>query len=189
MFMKRAVVLLLMLKLSMFMANAEEPEVQKLEGEVRMGLTTPVGTYHYGKAQTSLSLALEGRYNIESTPLDVGFMIDLSTARRSYKDFFREGFDYWQNNRSLVMAVLGDYNFHNGTKVNTFVGAALGVAKNDVVGDECFPSSGNSLYFAPRIGIEFLYHIRLMTQLNLCRKGYNNLSISIGLVLGGRPKR
>lgn len=44
------------------------------------------------------------------------------------------------------------------------------------------------MLFAPRIGIEFLYHIRLMAQFNICRKGYNNFSLTVGFVLGGKPK-
>lgn len=37
--------------------------VQKMEVELRAGLTTPLGDYHTGKSQTSASLGLEGRYN------------------------------------------------------------------------------------------------------------------------------
>ena len=63
------------------------------------------------------------------------------------------------------------------------------VAFNDVVGDKYFPSEGTSMLFAPRVGVELLYHIRLMAQFNISRKGYNNFSLTIGFVLGGRPKK
>lgn len=89
----------------------------------------------------------------------------------------------------MALALTGDYNFRQGTKINPFVGAAWGVAFNDVVGDKYFPSEGTSMLFAPRVGVELLYHIRLMAQFNISRKGYNNFSLTIGFVLGGRPKK
>ncbi len=168
--------------------NAQTRIVQMMEGEIRAGLTTPLGGYHTGKAEVSASLGIEGRYNFKGTPWDCGLMLDLSTARRGYEHLYNDGYDRWQSNRTLALAATGEYNFRQGTKINPFVGAALGVAFNDVVGDKYFPSKGASMIFAPRIGVEFLYHIRLMGQFNICRKGYNNFSITLGFVLGGRPK-
>lgn len=160
-----------------------------MEGEIRGGLTTPLGGYHTGKAQVSGTLGIEGRYNFKGTPWDCGLMLDLSTARRGYEHLFNDGYDRWQSNRTLALAATGEYNFRQGSKINPFAGAALGVAFNDVVGDKYFPSKGTSMIFAPRVGVEFIYHIRLMAQFNVCRKGYNNFSLTIGFVLGGRPKK
>ena len=169
--------------------GAKTPIVQMMEGEVRIGMTTPLGGYHDGKAKLSASLGIEGRYNFRGTPWDCGLMLDLSTARRDYEHLFNDGGDRWQSNRTLALALTGDYNFRQGTKINPFVGAAWGVAFNDVVGDKYFPSEGTSMLFAPRVGVELLYHIRLMAQFNISRKGYNNFSLTIGFVLGGRPKK
>lgn len=163
--------------------------VQILEGEIHAGLTTPLGGYHSGKARVSGSLGIEGRYNFSGTPWDCGLMLDLSTARRSYDHIFNNGHDLWQSNRTLALALTGDYNLFQGAKINPFAGAALGVAFNDVVGDKFFPAKGTSFYFAPRLGVEFVHHIRLMAQFNVCRKGYNNFSLTVGFVLGGRPRK
>ncbi len=162
--------------------------VQRMEGELRAGLTTPLGGYHTGKSQVSGALGIEGRYNFKGSPWDCGLMLDLSTARRGFEHLYNDGYDRWQSNRTLALAAVGDYNFCHGAKINPFVGAALGVAFNDVVGDKYFPTSGTSMLFAPRVGVELIYHIRLMAQFNLCRKGYNNVSFTLGLVIGGRPK-
>lgn len=116
-------------------------------------------------------------------------MIDLSTARRGYEHLYNDGYDRWQNNRTLALALTGDYNFLQGKKVNPFIGTAIGVAFNDVVGDKCFPTKGTSMLFSPRVGVEFFHHFRLATQFNLSRKGYNNLSVTLGFVIGGRPKK
>lgn len=169
--------------------NAQTKIVQMMEGEIRAGLTTPLGGYHTGKAQVSAALGIEGRYNFKGTPWDCGLMLDLSTARRGYEHLYNDGYDRWQSNRTLALAITGEYNFRQGTKINPFAGAAMGVAFNDVVGDKYFPSKGTSMLFAPRIGVEFIHHIRLMAQFNICRKGYNNFSLTLGLVLGGRPKK
>lgn len=163
--------------------------VQMLEGEVRAGFTTPLGGYHTGKSQISASLGLEGRYNFKGTPWDCGLMLDLSTAYRGYNHLYEEGNDRWQSNRTLALALTGDYNFRQGKKVNPFIGTGIGVAFNDVVGDKYFPSKGTSMYFAPRAGVELFYHLRISAQFNLCRKGYNNMSVNLSFVLGGRPKK
>lgn len=163
--------------------------VQRMEGEARAGFTTPLGSFHTGKPRISMSIGLEGRYNFKGTPWDCGLMLDLSAACRGYEHLYNDGYDRWQNNRTLALALTGDYNFRQGTKLNPFVGTAIGVAYNDVVGDRYFPSKGISMIFSPRIGVEIFYHLRIAAQFNICRKGYNNLSLTLGLVIGGRPKK
>ena len=148
-----------------------------------------IGGYHTGQSQISMSLGLEGRYNFKGSPWDCGLMFDLSTARRGYEHLYNDGYDRWQNNRTLAFALTGDYNFRQGTKVNPFIGTGIGVAFNDVVGDKYFPSKGTSMFFSPRVGVEFFYHFRVSAQCNLSRKGYNNLSISLSLIVGGHPKK
>lgn len=182
-------VLLIFVALSAMMAQAQLPVVQVMEGEVRAGLTTPLGGYHSGKAQVSGTFGIEGRYNFKGTAWDCGLMLDLSTARRGYEHLYDDRHDLWQSNRTLALAATGEYNFRQGTKINPFAGVAVGVAFNDVVGDKCFPTKGTSMICAPRAGVEFIYHIRLMAQFNICRKGYNNFSLTLGFVLGGRPKK
>lgn len=179
----------LILSLLSLQIKTKASVVQMVEGEIRAGLTTPLGGYHTGKAQVSATIGIEGRYNFKGTPWDCGLMLDLSTARRGYEHLYNDGYDRWQNNRTLALAATGEYNLRQGTKINPFVGAALGVAFNDVVGDKYFPSKGTSMLFAPRIGVEFIHHIRLMAQFNICRKGYNNFSLTLGFVIGGRPKK
>ncbi len=181
--------LLALLSLLAVKTNGATPIVQMMEGEARVGMTTPLGGFHGGKASLSASLGLEGRYNFRGTPWDCGLMLELTTARYSFNHMFDHGSDLWQSNRTLGLAFTGDYNFRQGTKINPFVGTALGVAFNDAVGDKYFPLDGTAMLFAPRVGVEFLHHIRLTAQFNISRKGCNNFNLSIGFVLGGRPKK
>lgn len=163
--------------------------VQVIEGEVRAGFTTPLGDYHTGKSLISISLGLEGRYNFKGTPWDCGLMLDLSAAHRGYEHLYNDGYYRRQNNRTSALALTGDYNFRQGTKINPFIGAAIGVAYNDVVGDKYFPYNGFSMLFSPRVGVELLYHLRIAAQFNISRKGFHNLSMTLGLTVGGRPKK
>lgn len=170
-------------------AKAQNKDVQRIEFEFRAGLTTPLGSYHGGSAQTGAALGMEGRYNLKGAPCDCGLMLDLTTARRGFEPMDRKDLDIWQSNRTLALAAIGNYNFQQGRNINPFIGVAIGVAVNDVVGDKIYPSKGTSLFFSPRIGIELIHHLRLTVSSNFSRKGYNNLQFSLGLVVGGRPKK
>ena len=163
-------------------------KVQLLEGEIRAGYTLPVGSYHSGKPEISMCLGLEGRYNIPRTAWDGGVMLELSSARRKYCFQEDKRSNIWQGNRTLAFALTGAYNLRQGHKMNPFVGIGVGVGVHDIVGDDVFPSHGASGFFSPRIGIEMFHHIRFSLATNLSRKGYNNLALSIGIVLGGRRK-
>ncbi len=169
--------------------NAAEPSVQRFEGEIFGGLTLPLESYHNSTSQVSGTFGIEGRFNVPGTSWDCGLMAGLTTARHGYSNLFDDNYDRWQNNRTLSLAAVGHYNFRQGKKINPFLGCALGAAFNDVVGDRYFPTKGTSMLFAPRIGVELVHHIRVTGQINVCRKGYNNFSLAIGFVLGGRPKK
>ena len=180
---------ILMLMLTTLPSRAEALTVQMMEGEIRGGFTVPVESYHGGSPAISMELGIEGRYNFEDTPLDCGLMLALTTASRNFAKYYHGATSVMQNNRTLVFAVTGDYNFRQGKTFNPFIGTALGIGYNDTVGDRVFPSSGTSFVFMPRGGIEIAHFIRIMGEFNVCRKGYNNFSLTIGLVLGGRPKK
>lgn len=170
-------------------SHAEIRKVQMLEGEARMGISSPVGGYHGGKGEISMSLGLEGRYNLSHSPWDCGLILELSTANRSFENLFHDGYKHLQNNRTLGFTAIVDYNLKQGSMFNPYAGLGLGIANCDVVGGRYFKSSGSAALLAPRIGVELLYHIRISAQLNLTRSGYNNVCINLGLVLGGRPKK
>lgn len=171
------------------LTNAQTKDVHRVEVEFRAGLTAPVGAYHNGTVQIGAAFGIEGRYNIKGTPWDCGLMLEITTARRGFKPMCGRNIDIWQSNRTLAISATGSYNFQQGKKVNPFGGFAIGVAGNDVVGDDVYPSKGVSLFLSPRIGVELLHHFRLMLASNISRKGYNNLQLSVGLVIGGGSKK
>mgnify|MGYP000756676256 CR=1 FL=1 len=93
----------LILSLLSLQIKTKASVVQMVEGEIRAGLTTPLGGYHTGKAQVSATIGIEGRYNFKGTPWDCGLMLDLSTARRGYEHLYNDGYDRWQNNRTCLL--------------------------------------------------------------------------------------
>ncbi len=67
-------IIFLLVAIATTSANAQTGIVQMMEGEIRAGLTTPLGGHHAGKAQVSAALGIEGRYNFKGTPWDCVLM-------------------------------------------------------------------------------------------------------------------
>ena len=76
--MKSIKLFLLFVCLFTVQVKAQTPVVQMMEGEIRAGLTTPIGGFHTGKAEVGGDIGLEGRYNFEGTPWDCGLMLEVS---------------------------------------------------------------------------------------------------------------
>lgn len=165
-------------------------DVQRLEGEFNVGFTTPLGSFHDGKREIGADLGLELRYNIPQSKFDVGFLANLTTGVYDFKRISQgERWTFTQSNRSINYVLVGDYNFKQGSKVNPYVGLGLGVAFYDVVSDKVYDNSGTGFIFRPRAGIELFHHLRIGAFFSIIRTGYTNFGLSIGGVIGGRPKK
>lgn len=164
-------------------------DVQRFEGEANVGLTLPLGDYHNGKKLAGPDFGLELRYNIPHTSWDCGVLLNVSTALYKYEDTPKSD-RYWeQSNRSINIALVGDYNFKQGSKFNPYIGAGLGISFYDAINEVLYKSSGTTFVFRPRIGIELFRHLRVGIFSTINRAGYNNMGFSIGAVIGGRPKK
>lgn len=165
---------------------SEAQVVQSYEFELSAGFSGPLGGYRNGTPKSGAAIGLSLRHNIEYTPWDCGVFLNLDCAQR---DFLKDGSAYYQNNRTLSIGVSGSYNFRQGSKINPFAGLGIGVAFNDVVDNRLYPTEGKSCAFIPKIGVEFMRFIRLNAYTQISRKGYNTYGISIGIVIGGLPKK
>lgn len=132
---------------------------------------------------------MQGRYKFKNTPWNCGLLLELTTARRGFIPLVYKNLDVRQSNRTLTFAATGAYSSHQGSKINPYVGVAISIGINGVVGDNIYPSKCTSLFFSPSIGIECLSHLRLAISSNISRKEYNNLQVSLGAVIGGGRKR
>lgn len=164
---------------------SQSQKVQKFEGEFRAGFTAPLGGFHSANSLMGATVGWELRYNFTESAWDCGLMVDASTARWEFEP--QSGMA--QINRTPALAVTGGYNFRQGKKVNPFVGMAVGVAFCDVTDFEYESWPGTAFYIAPRVGVEFFHHLRLTSQFNISKKGYHNVGVTLGLVIGGRPKK
>lgn len=164
--------------------------VQRMEGEARMGATVALGGNYGGHSDGSLAMGLEGRFNIRETPWDCGIALQFAVAEHHFVKDANHSYDATQGNRTLSLAMTGDYNLRQGYKVNPFVGAAFGLGLHDIIHSTVHPTStAQSVFFEPRIGVELLYHIRLTGSVAISRKGYNYAALTLGFVVGGRPKK
>lgn len=171
---------------------AVEPRlVQQFEFEGRTGLTMPLGGYHGGNNEASMTFGLELRYNTKGLHWDCGAFLQFDAAVR-HIDMTDHPGGYWsQTNRTLAYGITGDYNIRQGYKVNPFVGIGIGGGSIDQVGSSnCHTvSAKNAFVFMPRAGVELFHHIRLTAHCMIVRHGFHTAALTIGFVIGGRPKK
>lgn len=165
--------------------------VQGMEGEIRLGpsfaLDGSPGYNHTG--HMGIGFGLELRQNIESSPWDVGILFDMTDTRHTYRkinDSSVSKVDNWVNS----IAGIVDYNFRQGRTINPFAGIGVGLGFYNQDGspfETC--SSGNTAVFIPRIGVELAHHFRIAASCHIIRRGFNTAELSIGFVIGGRPRK
>ena len=184
---------LIVVMLCCFSVNAQVRDVQRFEGGVHIGLTVPVGSYNDGKTVIGAGTGLELRYNIPSSSWDCGVLINATTAVRrfSWVDTWTNILynDIEQSNRSVNFALVGDYNFGQGKKVNPYAGLGVGITDYAALNDVLYDVSGSGFVVLPRVGVELFHHVRIGLTSMFHRKGFNNCEFSIGVVIGGRPKK
>ncbi len=185
--MKRLLTFLVALNLfSLLMYGAEPMAVSRIEGEFRIGGTVPLGGWMGGRSMLGAALGLELRYNIPDSPWDMGFLCDVTTAVRKI-DSGSIGCD--QSNRSAIVALMGDYNFAQGYRVNPFLGAGLGYNSYDTINEVVYYKTGSCPAFILRGGVELFHHLRFSLSANITHSGFSNLELAVGGVIGGRPKK
>lgn len=173
-----------------FLGKAQD--VQRVEGELYIGMTVPASKFHDGSLKLGPELGLEVRYNIPESKFDCGIMVDVSTAIYKLKLSAPDS-DYSsvfeQSNRSVSYILNGDYNFGQGKKINPYAGLGIGLSINEPVTDVLYDYRGVNFAVRPRIGVELFRHLRVGLHCIINRRGYNAAAISVGAVIGGRPKR
>ncbi len=166
--------------------------MQRFEGEVYIGMTLPASNFHDGSLKLGPELGLELRYNIPESKFDCGIMVDVTTAIYKLTPLGESG-DYRsvfeQSNRSVSYILNGDYNFGQGKKVNPYAGLGIGLSINEPVTDVLYDYKGVNFAVRPRVGVELFRHLRVELHCLVNHRGYSAAGISIGAVIGGRPKK
>jgi hypothetical protein len=120
------------------------------------------------------SLFIEGRYNIDELPLDVGLQIDISAFRRE------TGIDYTQP-RSWKFMLVSDYASRRARLVCPFAGVGIGIATDDNLASNLSP--GTALCLMPRVGVRLLKHVSLTLDYEISHVSHNHFDLKIGFYL------
>lgn len=159
---------------------ADEYPVKSFELEVALGATFPIDKY-VGNNQLGPALSLEGRYNFNQVPFDLGLEIYMGSTARRFEDSNL-------SNRIASVSLFSDYNFMRGSKIFPFIGVGIGYASCDVV-QGSYGDDAKKVLVTPRLGVELFRHLRLTCYSRLCMKGYNNFGVSVGYAFGGGHRK
>lgn len=172
-----------------------EPEVQKYEFELQVGPTLPLGSYHGCRGEGYMTAGLEFRLNNIHPHWDVGFYLFVSSVgwylpeTGRYTEHQATTFDV------VCLGVTTDYNLRQGRRINPYVGLGLAVGGDSLPDNLAFlqdhDNSGHRFMpvVMPRIGVEIMYHLRVGAFMQLSRAGYNSYGFTVGVVIGGRPRK
>lgn len=159
--------------------------IQRFEGNVDLGMTYPVTSFYGHNYHPGVSFGLELRYNLIHQPLSLGILLE-----QIHTEYERCGYTAVQTNKTSVIALTGDWNFKQGSKVNPFAGLTVGYGSlHNLAQFEPYAHNTNHIVVAPRIGLELGYYFRTHLDLNIVRKGFSNAQLSIGANIGGHPKK
>ncbi|MCF0198397.1 MAG: hypothetical protein HUK02_03615 [Bacteroidaceae bacterium] len=196
--------------------NAEFPwnsighPVQCIEGEVMFGFGGQLGGFPESVGPSlGMAFATELRYNFRQLPVDVGVHFGTNGMMRTLPAWWQDPnsdaavVEPEEGNvryRNMTVAVVADWNFRQGHRVNPFAGVGLGFARNR----SCPIDADMGLNFSPkyhtdgtqygaivmpRVGVELFRHLRLMTTFNITRCHFHNATFTLGVAIGGRPRR
>lgn len=174
--------------------STAQTDLQRVEGGIFGGISVPLDSYHKFDNRTSSAWGIELRYNLKEMPLDIGISAGFSNNKRRY---CIDGND-WINSaeyiyRTWQLAAVSDWNFKPASLVNPFVGLGLGVGLDRTDGwlYQGITEDKHETHFMimPRAGVELVHHIRLTADMRLGRKPFNAFCLTLGLTLGGRPKK
>jgi opacity protein-like surface antigen len=174
----------------LFVSAGERVEVQPIEGGLNFGITPAINKLYGGTPKVGLFIGFELRYNIPNTNFDFGVYGDIKDMAHRYNVVgeedgvaYSDRFDVISNVNSY--GFVAHYNFGQGKKINPFVGLGLGLTHCQWDGEYM----GTTLATTPRFGVELFHHLRISFQFEFNSMDYNSASISVGFVIGGRPKK
>lgn len=163
-------------------------KVRPIEFEMHAGVATALDRMPCGNSSSGPALGIELRYNIKNSPLDIGLAIDFTHV---FYEFKREAEALEQDNMTTLLGFTADYNFHQGGNVNPFAGIGLGLGIHDALIDVLDDTNdcNNTAMITPRAGVELWRHLRFTLAANLSCRYFNNVSLTVGCVLGRGKKK
>lgn len=159
--------------------------VEPFETEFRAGYASPfISSNAKFKCSDGASFGWEARLNLETAPVDFGIAYD--DVRLNFSS--KSGEESSPDCRVYAYQAVSHVNFRRGAFINPFAGISLGVAELKNKGFDNYRSHYVLPVFSIRAGLEIWHHLRIMASVQTSRIPFNNFQITVGIVLGGRPK-
>ncbi|MDR2911867.1 MAG: hypothetical protein LBV38_00990 [Alistipes sp.] len=140
--------------------------------DLELGFENPIAAAHIPGMTNHITfpfLYIEGRWQLENQPIDVGFRFGYSPVQRN------DGGKYYY--KALPLMAVADWQFGRGKKVNPYVGLGAGVSMNSV-GYNGYASPDFAVL--PRVGVRFFRFMNLSASYLLTRKEYSRLYANLG---------
>ena len=161
--------ILLILFMSGNVCFGQEQKHRKVDIELGAGITFGAVKYSGYSSGIGPSMKLEGRYNFENKPIDVGLQIArwgiIRNDDPSNKDII--------TNDVNSFLLVGDYQFQKGKRVNPYAGLGVGIIGSDW-------SSSIYTCVAPRIGVRFFNHLNLHLDYKIANRADRHASLCLG---------
>ena len=187
---KYFMLLLAFLLVAAIEAVAQERIIRAFEGEISLGVHTPINGLGDNVICNATLIQLEGRYNFVSLPMDVGVLIRGAKLMRE-RENPQETWPGWYEDKKYdittwhTMAV-ADYNFRREKKASFFVGLAAGCGSENAWNEK---PVNPKFCFMPRCGVELWHHLRITLSYTHMDKRTNHIGVSLGGVFGGGKKK
>ena len=167
----KKIVLVCVVLLSSVSLFAQGNEYGKFDLEI--GFDIPVAASKVAGTTNSIIpfLYMEGRWQLEPQPIDVGFHVGISGIKRK----FAGGHD---NYNSTTILAVADWQFGRGKRINPYIGTGLGIALNGnptlINGDHC------TFAATPRVGVRLFKLANLSVGYLITQKDYSRLYCNLG---------
>jgi hypothetical protein len=187
--MRNFLISILLVFCSLYVSAGEPIEVQPIEGGANFGITLPTKP-DGGTSKVSGFIGFELRYNIPNTKFDFGVYGDIKGLEYGYNVLVEQDGELYRDRVNVLSyansyGFVSHYNFGQGKKINPFIGLGIGLVHCEWHGDYM----GTALGLSPRFGVELFHHLRIACQFEYNTKQYDSASITVGFVIGGRPKK
>lgn len=137
--------------------------------DFEMGFEVPVAAFRFDGAKNEPIpfLHMEGRWQLEPQPVDIGFHLGISAVKRN-------GYSSY---RAIPVLFIADWQFGRGNRFNPYVGMGAGVSLNDIV----FGSPDYTNFaISPRVGVRCFKFMNLSAGWLVTKRDYSRLYANLG---------
>jgi opacity protein-like surface antigen len=166
----KQITLFLFLLLYVTTAAAQTSNYGRFDFEIGIDVPVAAGKIAGYHNHVGMGFSMEGRYQLQQVPVDIGLHIGVSNMDRMLDNSDERDRDEF---RTAPILAVGDYQFGRGTRWNPYAGIGLGVSLNPNFGHADFA-------FMPRVGIRCFKFMSIDVSYLITRQHYSRLITGIG---------